>query len=80
MNVLIALLIAGNMLYPNAGKIESVNIPDDTVTICDESGNLWDFYGVEDWQEGDKVAMIMSDNRTEIIYDDEIVDVRYIGR
>ena len=63
--------------YANTGRVMAVGT--DTVIVEDYSGNLWAFYGCEDWQEGDCVSLVMSDNATEEIYDDEILSVRYSG-
>lgn len=51
----------------------------DTVTIRDFNGNLWQFKGVEDWGIDDVCACIMDDNGTREIKDDTIVSVRYSG-
>lgn len=51
----------------------------DKVTCQDFNGNLWQFKGVEDWCENDIATLTMSDNATELIEDDEIIDVKYGG-
>lgn len=66
-------------LYPTCGIVTECNIELDIVTFADFSGNLWSFNGVGDWIEGDRVAAIMNDNGTPVIYDDEIVSVKYCG-
>ena len=75
-----ALLIAGTIsIYPNAGRIESVDEKTDTFRIVDDAGDIWEMYGIEDFQVGDNVAMIMDTNGTEnTIYDDIILSVRYL--
>lgn len=65
-------------LYPNAGIVTDVDRTTDTVTWTD-GYNDWCFEGTEDWMVGDGIAAIMDDNGTEIVTDDEIVSVRYIG-
>lgn len=62
--------------YPAAG---TVTVTGDTVYVTDSTGNVWSFEGAEDWQTGDRAAMLMDDNGTETIYDDEILQIRYIG-
>lgn len=47
------------------------------VTVEDGAGNCWQFYGVEDWQTGDCASLLMWDNGTESIFDDEIYEARY---
>lgn len=49
----------------------------DVVTVEDSAGNRWQFYGVEDWQEGDCASLLMWDNGTESIFDDEVHGARY---
>ena len=75
-----ALLMAGIIsIYPNAGRIESVDEKTDTFRIVDDAGDIWEMYGIEDFQVGDNVAMIMDPNGTEnTIYDDIILSVRYL--
>ncbi len=75
-----ALLIAGTIsIYPNAGRIESVDEKTDTFRIVDDAGDIWEMYGIEDFQVGDYVGMIMDSNGTEdTIYDDIVLSVRYL--
>lgn len=73
-------IIASLGLYPKSGIVTNVNETADTVTVRDCNGFEWQFKGTEDWMYGDGVAMIMYDNHTEIIFDDEIVTVRYERR
>lgn len=63
--------------YPAAGTVSEIR--DDTVYVTDSTGNIWSFDGAEDWQTGDQATMLMDDNGTETIYDDEILQVRYVG-
>lgn len=75
-----ALVLAGvTSIYPNAGRIESVDEKTDTFRIVDDAGDIWEMYGIEDFQVGDNVAMIMDSNGTEdTIYDDIVLSVRYL--
>lgn len=67
-------------LYPATAIIVKLDYADDLVTVSDVAGTLWQFYGCEDYPEGDLVRMLMYDNGTpETIYDDEIVIVWYAG-
>lgn len=66
-------------LYPLSAIVEEISIANDTVTIRDYNGNLWQFKGVEDWAEGDICACIFDNKKTPEIKDDEIVSVRYSG-
>ena len=65
--------------YPLTAEVVSLEYENDLVVVEDFNGNLWEFEGCEDWMEGDVVAMIMSDEGTKTIYDDEILQVRYCG-
>lgn len=45
--------------------------------VCEDiNGEAWEFYGADDFQQGEFVLLLMNDNATETIYDDEILDVR----
>ena len=84
--VIIMFLIPGKVnaqakenIYPNAGIVIDLDKANDLVIFQDFSGQEWDFKGVEDYMIGDIIAVIMNDKGTESIYDDEIIDVRYIG-
>lgn len=85
--MLISLIIAyvkhkiytSDNLYPLCAIVEEVSVANDTVTIRDYNGNLWQFKGVEDWSEGDICACIFDNKKTPEIKDDEIVSVRYSG-
>ena len=65
--------------YANTGRVMAISVGTDTVIVEDFSGNLWAFYGAEDWMDGDCVSLVMCDAGTEEIYDDEILSVRYSG-
>lgn len=66
--------------YPLTTIVTEINSKNDTVSIMDNNGFVWQFYGVEDWEEGDICSVIMNDNGTETIFDDTIVTTRYGGR
>lgn len=66
-------------LYPMVTKVVKLDRENDVVTCEDFNGYLWQFDGCEDWQEGDICSMIMNDNGTPKIFDDEIVSVKYDG-
>jgi len=65
--------------YPQSMIVVQIDEATDTVTCEDATGNLWQFKGVEDWCVDDIAAMIMNDNGTAEISDDEIISVRYCG-
>lgn len=67
--------------YPLSGVVEEVVYEDDTsfVSFKCQNGNTYSFNGAEDWCEGDIVAAIMYDGGTPKVYDDEVVETRYVG-
>ena len=68
--------------YPAATEyaqvFEVVEINDDLVYLIDSNGNEWIWEGAEDWEVGDFAAAIMNTNGTDDIYDDIIVNLKYI--
>lgn len=64
-------------LYPETGKV--VEICNDEVVVETSTGNLFAFYGAEDWFVGDIVSMIMDSCGTTEITDDMIIAVKYSG-
>lgn len=66
-------------LYPMTTVVTEVNHETDTVIITDFNGFEWQFVGTEDWSKGDVCSCIMSDNGTPLIFDDEIIKVKYDG-
>ena len=67
-------------LYPKTAKVYAIDRDSDIVTVIDSVGFLWEFYGVEDWEIGDLVSLLMFDNGTESIFDDEIIKAYYCGQ
>lgn len=65
--------------YPNGGMVIDLIYEDDIVVFEDGAGLTWSFFGIEDYEVGDLVACIFWDADTPNIFDDEILDVRYIG-
>ena len=80
--VLIALcatLTATAEIYPETAKVVEVDYDTDTVTVETFTGFLFTFEGCEDWMVGDCASLIMEDNGTELVYDDEIIMAQYGG-
>ena len=63
--------------YPSVAIVVDVNYESNVVALQDSNGEILAFTGTEDWMVGDVAALIMSDNGTEKVYDDEIIDARY---
>ena len=70
-------------VYPDAGVVTEVELPDgnepwDTVVTFEvANGNLFQFYGSEDLEVGDMIAVLMDDKGTLTVTDDEVLMVRY---
>ena len=71
---------AESRFYPSAAIIIEIIEDEDLVTCIDAAGRIWQFYGIEDLDVGDIVAMILWDAGTpESVFDDEIIDATYAG-
>ena len=66
--------------YPRCAVITEIDEINDLVVCEDFAGIIWEFYGIEDFDIGDLVAMLMWDCDTpDSIFDDEIIDAVYGG-
>ena len=80
MRKLLALVLCGILrgnLYANLTTVVDIDRNADVVVCQDFNGMVWEFYGAEDWCEGDLCNLVMYDNLTEKIYDDIIVRATY---
>lgn len=68
-----------NNIYPAVFEVVEINESEDIIYLVDVNGNEWIYEGVEDWQVGDIATAIMNNNNTEIIYDDDIIQLQYVG-
>ena len=68
-----------NSIYSTVFEVVEINESEDIIYLVDVNGNEWIWNGVEDWQVGDIAAAIMNNNNTEIIYDDDIIQLQYVG-
>lgn len=66
-------------LYANVGIITRLDEDENLIFVEDCLGFVWCFEGIEDWDIGDMVAMVFDDMGTELIFDDEIISMRYIA-
>lgn len=66
-------------LYPLLTVVTEIDRSIDKVTVTDNTGYEWSFYGCEDWQLNDICTLLMDSRKTEKIYDDVIVQTRYSG-
>lgn len=72
-------LCADADIYAKTAIVYEIDRDADVVVVEDATGNLWEFEGVEDYEIGDFVSMVMDDNDTTSIYDDVIVASQYSG-
>ena len=63
--------------YAKSAVVVEIDRAGDTVICEDCNGFRWAFRGVEDWEIGDGVSLLMHDRGTPRIYDDEIKGARY---
>lgn len=66
-------------LYPRAFVIRELDYARDMVIVTDAVGMEWEFSEIDDWQIGDMVVAIMSDNGTNIMSDDYFVEIGWAG-
>lgn len=64
-------------LYPETARV--VEICNDEVVVETYTGNLFAFYGAEDWFVDDTVSMIMDSCGTDVVTDDVIITAKYSG-
>jgi hypothetical protein len=65
--------------YALTTKVVMIDYTTDIVWCEDYNGNIWEFYGCEDWAIDDIASLLMNDKGTENIEDDEIMSARYNG-
>lgn len=64
-------------IYPATAKVITLDYDSDIVVVETFTGFQFAFEGCEDWMIGDCVSLIMEDNDTASIYDDEIIMAQY---
>lgn len=64
-----------NCYYPETAVV--VEICEDEVIVETYTGNLFGFYGSEDWSIGDCVSMIIDSCGTQKVTDDMVIDAHY---
>ena len=62
--------------YIIEAKVIGTDTTTDTVQIEDTHGEVWEFFGINDFQENDSVIVLMDNQKTFTKYDDEILSVR----
>lgn len=62
--------------YTMQAKVINVDTASDTVQIEDSHGEVWEFFGAENFQKDNSVIVLMDNQGTSTVYDDEILSVR----
>lgn len=74
-------MLSVGTLYPNTMKVtDIIDLKDNTqvIELEDYNGNVWEYEtDSTDLFINDTVSVILDDMGTDIIYDDEIVSIRY---
>ena len=66
--------------YKRLTTVYSLEPADNAVIVVDSDGELWEFYGVEDWAVGDWCELTMIDaGKSGYTWDDEITRTVYKG-
>ena len=64
--------------YIVQAEVIDVDTTSDTVQIEDTHGEIWEFFGTDNFQKGNSVIVLMDNQRTSAIYDDEILNVHLV--
>lgn len=72
--------VSESEIYPRAMEIVEFERETDTVVCVDAVGLEWAFYGIEDWDIGDLVIVMLDNNGTpNTMTDDIITDTIFSG-
>lgn len=66
-------------IYPMTAQIVEFDYQSDLVSAVNGNGECFQFYGIEDWQLGDIVSLMMVDPGTPEILDDDAILHWYSG-
>lgn len=66
-------LVNTDNLYILKSTVMEINNKSDIVTVITDNGNMYQFYGVEDWQINDKCLLIMDSKEVNNPKDDVII-------
>ena len=78
--VILAVVIAvaaASLIYPTT--MEVIHLDGDDLYLMNATGHVYVMEGVEDYEVGDLVSLIMFSNDTPSIEDDIIISARYSG-
>lgn len=67
-------------IYSLTAVVTAIDTENDVVECQDYNGNVWEFTGCDDWQVEDIASLILYNNNTDDITDDEILSATYSGK
>ena len=67
--------IDNNTHYVIQAKVIGIDTTADTVQIEDSHGEIWEFFGTENFQKDNSVIVLMDNQSTSSVYDDTILSV-----
>ena len=70
--------IASAETYQVYGRVCGIVYEEDFFLVY-ANGNVWELSGVDEWKYNDIVLLDFDDEETENLYDDEILDIHYLG-
>lgn len=68
-----------NEYYAETGIVTQVSTTSDLVVFQTQNGNLFSFYGADDYEVNDMVSVIMDSNGTDEVKDDRVINAKYSG-
>ena len=73
--IIMALSVAGMIETTYTRDVVVTDVDCIEVTVEDRQGHRWTFLG-DEYKVGQEIIVVMNDNHTSIITDDEIIDVK----
>ena len=76
---LVSMLLSQRIVYPDVMIVVDLDTQHDVVTVETSTGHDYQFYGCEDYAIGDLVGVLMYNNLTDDVRDDQILRAQYSG-
>lgn len=70
-------MVAVDNLYAIDTRVIEFEESTDVVVVEAKSGQMYGFYGIEDWEIDDRCVLIMDNNGTDDVKDDRIIRAIY---
>lgn len=74
-SVLILLGLLNTIESRYTREVTVKRVEETAITVEDKQGYIWEFKG-DDYKVGQHITVVMNDNHTSNIYDDEIIEVK----